>query len=109
MAKAAGLQVFVHAFLDGRDTPPQSGLAYIRDAESKMQDLKVGAIATVMGRFYAMDRDTRWDRIAKAYAAMVEGEGERHTSADAVLVEREAVGEHGVIGRTPARSAAFEQ
>jgi 2,3-bisphosphoglycerate-independent phosphoglycerate mutase len=87
MAKSADLPVFVHAFLDGRDTPPQSGLGYIRDAESKMQVLRVGAIATVMGRFYAMDRDTRWDRIAKAYAAMVEGSGERHASAEEAVTK----------------------
>jgi len=74
--------VFVHAFLDGRDTPPQSGLGYIEQAEALMRALGVGTIATVMGRYYAMDRDGRWDRVAKAYAALVEGAGARRASAE---------------------------
>lgn len=83
MAKAAGgPPVFVHAFLDGRDTPPKSGLGYVRDAEAIMRRLGVGTIATVMGRYYAMDRDHRWDRIARAYAALVEGTGTYHHSAE---------------------------
>ncbi|MBF0291866.1 MAG: 2,3-bisphosphoglycerate-independent phosphoglycerate mutase, partial [Nitrospinae bacterium] len=65
LAKDNGLsRVFVHAFMDGRDTPPDSGLGYIRQLESKMREIGVGKIATVQGRFYAMDRDTRWDRVS---------------------------------------------
>ena len=74
--------LFVHAFLDGRDTPPQSGLGYIKKAEAMMRRVGVGTIATVMGRYYAMDRDQRWDRIAKAYAALVDGAGTHCTSAE---------------------------
>ncbi len=87
MAKSAEVPVFVHAFLDGRDVPPQSGLGYIRDAEAKMQALKIGEIATVIGRYYAMDRDNRWDRVARAYAAMVEGAGEHHTTAEQAVTQ----------------------
>ena len=91
MAQSADVPVFVHAFLDGRDTPPQSGLRYIQDACSEMQNLNIGAMATVMGRYYAMDRDNRWERVAKAYAAMVEGKGARRASAEeAVLKSYEA-------------------
>jgi 2,3-bisphosphoglycerate-independent phosphoglycerate mutase len=92
MSKAeGGLPVFVHAFLDGRDTPPQSGLGYIKAAEAEMQALGVGTIATVMGRYYAMDRDRRWERVAKAYAALVDGLGEPRISAEeAVLKSYEA-------------------
>ncbi|HEY3198138.1 MAG TPA: 2,3-bisphosphoglycerate-independent phosphoglycerate mutase [Nitrospirales bacterium] len=91
MAKLAELPVFVHAFLDGRDTPPQSGLGYVREVASEMQALKVGTIASVIGRYYAMDRDNRWERVEKAYRALVEGEGERRASAEeAVLKSYEA-------------------
>ena len=83
MAKSVGgLAVFVHAFLDGRDTPPTSGAGYMREAEAEMQTQGIGTIATVMGRYYAMDRDKRWDRVAKAYAAIVAGVGESCRSAD---------------------------
>ncbi|MGV8082962.1 MAG: 2,3-bisphosphoglycerate-independent phosphoglycerate mutase [Coriobacteriia bacterium] len=68
-------QVFVHAFLDGRDVPPQSGLGFIEDAEDFLRQLGVGEIATVMGRYYSMDRDNRWDRVEKAWRALVLGEG----------------------------------
>ena len=87
MAKSGKLATFVHAFLDGRDTPPQSGLGYVRDAESEMRKQDIGTIATVMGRYYAMDRDQRWDRIAKAYAAIVEGVGESRTSAEEAVAK----------------------
>jgi 2,3-bisphosphoglycerate-independent phosphoglycerate mutase len=83
MVKAEGRPpVFVHAFLDGRDTPPQSGLGYVKTAEEFMRRLGVGTIATVMGRYYAMDRDQRWDRIAKAYTALTAGVGVRRKSAE---------------------------
>src|SRR6266581_2282158 len=88
MVKAEGRPpVFVHAFLDGRDTPPQSGLGYVKQAEELMRTIGVGAIATVMGRYYAMDRDQRWDRVAKAYAAIVEGAGETRTSAEEAVAK----------------------
>jgi len=67
-------RVFVHCFLDGRDTPPTSGRDYLRQLEQKLREYQVGRIATVMGRYYAMDRDNRWERIQRAYRAMVHGE-----------------------------------
>lgn len=83
MAKRFGLsKVYVHAFLDGRDVPPTSGIDYVRDCMQKMQEIGVGKLATLMGRYYAMDRDFAWDREEKAYAAMVYGEGV--TAADPV-------------------------
>lgn len=76
MAKAAGLtKVYVHAFMDGRDVPPSSGKDFICALYNKMEEIGVGKLATVSGRYYAMDRDTNWDRVEKAYAAMVYGEG----------------------------------
>ena len=69
MAKAAGLEkVYVHALLDGRDVPPSSGKDFVAGCEAKMSETGVGKIATVMGRYYAMDRDNRWERVEKAYA-----------------------------------------
>jgi 2,3-bisphosphoglycerate-independent phosphoglycerate mutase len=68
-------RVFVHAFLDGRDTPPTSGVGFLERLRQQMRTIGVGAIATVSGRYYAMDRDKRWERTGKAYAAMVTGEG----------------------------------
>ena len=82
MAKKHGLsKVYVHAFLDGRDVPPQSALTYVEQLEQAMATIGVGKIATVSGRYYAMDRDKRWERLAKAYATVVQGEGERAVSA----------------------------
>ena len=76
LAKQRGCKkVYVHAFLDGRDVPPSSGADYVAECAAKMKELGVGEIATVMGRYYAMDRDNRWARVSKAYAAMVYGEG----------------------------------
>src|SRR2546421_4404920 len=66
-------RVFVHCFMDGRDTPPNSGRDYVRQLQQKMRDLGVGEIATLVGRYYAMDRDNRWERIELAYRAMVHG------------------------------------
>ena len=63
------------ALLDGRDVPPSSGKDYVQECADKLKEIGVGKIATVMGRYYAMDRDNRWDRVEKAYAAMVYGEG----------------------------------
>lgn len=76
LAKRNGLEkVYVHCFLDGRDTPPASGKDYVAELVEKMDELGVGKVASVMGRYYAMDRDNRWDRVEKAYNAMVKGEG----------------------------------
>ena len=78
LAKRAGLEkVFVHAFLDGRDTAPTSGKGFLIDLQNKMDELKIGKIASIHGRYYAMDRDNRWDRVEKAYAALVYGEGNK--------------------------------
>ncbi|NTU71856.1 MAG: 2,3-bisphosphoglycerate-independent phosphoglycerate mutase [Coriobacteriia bacterium] len=86
MAKARGAHdVFVHALLDGRDVPPRSGLGYVEQLESVLNGLGTGRIATVMGRYYAMDRDNRWDRVEKAWRAITLGEGvAADTAADAV-------------------------
>lgn len=76
LAKKEGVdKVFLHAFLDGRDTPPASGKGFVEAAVEKMKDIGVGKVATVMGRYYVMDRDNRWDRVEKAYQALVEGVG----------------------------------
>ena len=75
MAKEQGLsKVYVHCFLDGRDVPPSSGKHYVEQLQAKMQQLGIGQIATVMGRYYAMDRDKRWDRVQRAYDAIACGE-----------------------------------
>lgn len=82
LAKDQGIsRVAIHVFSDGRDTPPKSGIEYVAQLEQKIAELRLGTIATVMGRYYAMDRDNRWDRIQKAYDAMVLGEGARRSSA----------------------------
>ncbi|NMB25369.1 MAG: 2,3-bisphosphoglycerate-independent phosphoglycerate mutase [Firmicutes bacterium] len=76
MATTMGLKkVYIHAFLDGRDVPPSSGLEYMKDLEGEIARIGVGQVATVSGRYYAMDRDQRWDRTAKAYDALVMGKG----------------------------------
>ncbi len=76
MAKEQGLEkVYVHCFLDGRDVPPSSGKSYVEQLQAKLDELGIGRIATVMGRYYAMDRDKRWDRVQRAYDAIALGEG----------------------------------
>lgn len=76
LAKQKGLdKVYIHAFLDGRDVPPSSAAEFVEECMKETEKIGVGKIATVMGRYYAMDRDNRWDRVEKAYAAMVYGEG----------------------------------
>lgn len=86
MAKDCGVEnVFVHALLDGRDVPPSSAVEYLETLEAKMQEIGVGKIASVMGRFYAMDRDNIWDRVEKAYAAIVYGEGIKTDDAVAAV------------------------
>ena len=82
MAKKLGLtEVYVHALLDGRDVPPNSGDTFVKQLEGKMAEIGVGKIATVMGRYYAMDRDQRWDRVSLAYNAIAMGKGEEKESA----------------------------
>jgi 2,3-bisphosphoglycerate-independent phosphoglycerate mutase len=82
MGRKHGLKdVFVHCFMDGRDTPPESGADYIAQLERKMRELGVGKIASVSGRYYAMDRDKRWDRVERAFGAMVLGNGTKFRSA----------------------------
>lgn len=82
LAKRQGIEkVYVHCFLDGRDTPPASGKEYVEKLEAKMAEIGVGKVASVAGRYYAMDRDNRWDRVEKAYRALVFGEGETCESA----------------------------
>jgi len=78
-------RVFIHAIMDGRDSPPQSGRGFIRAIEQKLGELGVGRIASVIGRFYAMDRDNRWDRVEKAYRLMTRGDGHACASADGAL------------------------
>lgn len=82
MAKKFGIEnVYIHAILDGRDTPPKSALDFINALESKIEEIGVGKIATVSGRYFAMDRDNNWDRVEKAYNAIVLGEGNKNFSA----------------------------
>ena len=86
LAKRRGLlRVYLHAFTDGRDTSPNSGLTYIRQIEAKMKEIGVGQIATVSGRYYAMDRDNRWERVEKAYRALVLADGPRFRGAEAAI------------------------
>ena len=86
LAKRAGLKkVYLHAFLDGRDTPPDSGKSFLLAVEKKMQELHVGEIATISGRYYAMDRDKNYDRVEKAYRAMVDGTGEKASSVEEAI------------------------
>jgi len=85
MARQNGVErVFLHCFMDGRDTLPTSGAGYIEQLQHKMREYRVGKIASVEGRYYAMDRDRRWERVEKAFAAMVEGKGEGGTYIDPV-------------------------
>jgi 2,3-bisphosphoglycerate-independent phosphoglycerate mutase len=91
MAKHNGLErVFVHAFMDGRDTLPTNGAGYLEQLQQKMRELNCGKIATVNGRYYAMDRDRRWERIAKAYNAMVFADAEGGRRADPVQGMKES-------------------
>ena len=89
MAKDYGVKnVYVHCFLDGRDVPPSSGIDYVRQLESKLREIGVGQIATVMGRYWAMDRDNLWDRVQKAYDAMALGQGQATAESAAQAVEQ---------------------
>ena len=97
MAKKNGVEnVYIHALLDGRDVPPSSAVAYLEELEAKMKEIGVGKIASVMGRFYAMDRDNIWDRVEKAYAAVVYGEGiQADDAVEAVKASYETIDEDG--------------
>ena len=87
-----GLQdVFIHAFTDGRDTDPKSGLGFVRELQAHL-DKTVGSIATISGRYYSMDRDKRWARVRLAYDAMVRGKGERSTDALAAIEQSYSAG-----------------
>jgi 2,3-bisphosphoglycerate-independent phosphoglycerate mutase len=91
MAKQQGVdRSFVHAFMDGRDTLPTNGAGYLEQLQQKMREYNSGKIASVSGRYYAMDRDRRWERIAKAYSGMVEGKAEGGAYADAVQGMKES-------------------
>ena len=79
--------VYVHCFMDGRDTPPASGEGYLIKLEEKLKEKGVGQIASLSGRFYAMDRDKRWERVSQAYNALVHGEGEKAADAVAAIEE----------------------
>jgi 2,3-bisphosphoglycerate-independent phosphoglycerate mutase len=86
LCRQRGLKrVFLHAFTDGRDTPPNSGLGYIRQIEAKMKELGLGRVATISGRYWAMDRDNRWPRVEKAYRAITAGEGPKFSSAEQAI------------------------
>ncbi len=88
MAKRSGVEkVYVHAFLDGRDTPPSSAKSYISELESKMKEIGVGELATLSGRYYSMDRDNRWERVEEAYNTIVLGEGTTVKSAEDYITE----------------------
>jgi len=94
MARSNGLsKVFVHAILDGRDTPPQSGAQYLDTLQNYIKDNDFGKIATVCGRYYAMDRDKRWERVQKAYALFTRGTGVKAKDAVAAVREAYAAGE----------------
>lgn len=89
LAKRLGMpksRVFFHCFLDGRDTPPQSGRGYVEQLQKLLNEENLGCIATVSGRYYAMDRDKRWDRTSKAYEAIVGSQGVLSKSADEAIV-----------------------
>jgi 2,3-bisphosphoglycerate-independent phosphoglycerate mutase len=88
MAKKEKVEkVFVHCFMDGRDTPPNSGREFVRQLQQKMRELGVGEIAAVVGRYYAMDRDNRWERVEKAYRAVVHGEAETKSNDPVAVLQ----------------------
>src|SRR5438309_1751165 len=89
MAKQQKVEkVLVHCFMDGRDTPPNGGRDYVRQLQQKMRELGVGETATLVGRYYAMDRDNRWERVEMAYRALVHGEPETKTSDPVAALQR---------------------
>ncbi len=85
LARREGVEVFVHCLMDGRDTPPKSGADYLAQLEAEIGKIGAGKIATVIGRYYAMDRDNRWERVEQAYTAIVQGKGDfRKSAAEAI-------------------------
>ncbi len=88
MAKKSGVKkVYIHAFMDGRDTPPASGKAFVKELNAKLDEIGVGEIASLSGRYYAMDRDNRWERVEIAYNALCKGEGEEATCPVEAMAE----------------------
>lgn len=86
MAKRENVsKVYIHAFMDGRDTPPTSGVDYMRAIENKCKEIGIGEVATIIGRYYAMDRDKRWDRVELAYDALTLGEGKKFKTAERAI------------------------
>ncbi len=106
LAKQQGLErVFIHCFLDGRDTPPASAIGYVAALQKKIEELGCGKIATIIGRYYAMDRDKRWERTQRAYDLLVRGQGELATDPVAAIracyergITDEFVEPRGIIG-----------
>lgn len=93
VAKRAGVdRVYVHCVTDGRDVPPDSGRAYIAELEKKIKEIGVGKIATIVGRYYYMDRDNRWERVKKGYDCVFAGIGSKYTNADAGIAASYAAG-----------------
>lgn len=93
LAKKSNLdKVYVHAFLDGRDVPPSSAKEFLAELEAKIQEIGIGQIATISGRYYAMDRDKRWDRVQKAYEAIAAGKGIQMSTADEAITQSYADG-----------------
>src|SRR6202007_3049713 len=89
MAKREKVEkVFVHCFMDGRDTPPNSGRDFVRQLQQKMRELGVGDIASIVGRYYAMDRDNRWERMELAYRALVHGEAETKSNNPVAALQK---------------------
>lgn len=93
LAKRHGVEACIHAFMDGRDTPPKSGAAYLDQLETELTRLQHGVVATVIGRYYAMDRDNRWDRVARAWQAMALGQGHQAESSKSAIAAAYAEGQ----------------
>ncbi len=94
MAKENGLKnVAIHCFTDGRDTPPKSALEYVRQIQRKIDEIGIGEIATIVGRYYAMDRDKRWERTKKAYEMLTQGKGRKAENAEEAVKEAYEKGE----------------
>ena len=109
MARENGLnEVYIHAFMDGRDVPPTSGKDFLADCQAKLEEIGVGKIATVIGRYYAMDRDNRWDRVEKAYAAMVYGEGNRNADPVAAASYADDVTDEFIVPTVCAEGATIK-
>ena len=93
MAKRQGVEACIHAFMDGRDTPPQSGAEYLTQLETELKRIQHGQVATVIGRYYAMDRDNRWDRVSRAWQAITLGQGHAVNSSTEAIEAAYAAGQ----------------